>query len=111
MQDVFLKYGIPCGFDSIRSPEDIDNIMSLKFDKIGPVLNCFSDCISKKIGILDSSSAFQMDVWKERLSSLILEERLDEFMDACRDKIGTENCQVSRYYYECILDIMMDNIF
>lgn len=110
ISNAILEYGLPCAKESGLSGDDLSNIQSGNFGAVGPQVGCFSDCVSKKLGLVDDSNAFNTEAFKGKLADFVLPDRIQEFMDNCNSQIGEEKCNASAEFYHCILNIVLAKV-
>lgn len=107
MSNAIKDYGIPCAKESGITGDDLAKIQAGNFADLPQQYGCFSDCISKKVGLVTDADTFDNDAFKEKLASFVVENRIQEFFDGCSGKLGEGSCKVTGSFYHCIANIVL----
>lgn len=89
------------------------NFNNLLSGNIGPFLHiwgCATDCVSKKVGVVDNDYEFQSERFKELLDAFGIPEDTQNFVNTCSRKIGKSKCKTTGQYYYCIVNIILKKI-
>uniref|UniRef100_A0A1L8DPM8 Putative odorant-binding protein 56e obp n=1 Tax=Nyssomyia neivai TaxID=330878 RepID=A0A1L8DPM8_9DIPT len=102
---------LPCALESGSSPQSLAKIQSGDLSDIKELYGCFTDCISRKLGIITDDDAFHLNIFQDHVKQVVKPELVTLISEQCVDKVGSTKCTYTGTLYRCLVDIIWGSYF
>ncbi|XP_055692335.1 uncharacterized protein LOC129795274 [Lutzomyia longipalpis] len=100
---------VPCALETGATEEALGSIDKGDLSSVKNLFGCFTDCVSKKIGVLSEDNNFTVEKFKEKISQFARDDLVDVIVNRCSAKLGSGECQVTGGIYYCIIETLAIN--
>ncbi|XP_076295872.1 general odorant-binding protein 56a-like [Lasioglossum baleicum] len=105
------QYKKDCIMESGVDSKAVDDAKAGNFNENDEKLGCFSSCMLKKIGIMNSDGSVNEETARQKAPAEITKEQLDDVFNKCKDTTGPNDCKKAANLVKCFKDNKTFKIF